>query len=176
MIVVTRTDRWRRAALALAAPATAAVLLLAGCASGDAGSGSGTTEPPADDGTADVDLVAGSSALGVPAGLGSPPADAAAGAARTADAGLLYVVTFGSSTCPVVADPEATAAGDAAVEVTFPEPTDDPCTADYVPATSVVALPDGVDPDADLTVTVGTWGDVTLPAGSQDPAWATAEG
>ncbi|QZN85356.1 hypothetical protein [Cellulomonas sp. C5510] len=176
MTGVTRPGRPGRATLALAGPVVAAAFLLAGCASGDADAGSGTTEPPADDGTADVELVAGSSGLGVPAGLGGPPADAAAGAARTADAGLLYVVTFGSSTCPQVADPEATATGDAAVEVTFPEPAGDPCTTDYVPATSVVALPDGVDPDADLTVTVGSWGDVTLPAGSQDPAWATAEG
>ncbi len=146
--------------------------LLAGCGgSGDDGTTAGSSDdvPPAS-----LDLTAGSTVVGLPEGIGDPSADAAAGAARTSDDALLYVVTFGSSTCPSVADATATSAGDDAVQVTFPEPGDGACTADYVPATTVVALPDDVDPHRDLTVTVGSWGEVTLPAGSQDAVWAAA--
>ncbi|GIG36859.1 hypothetical protein [Cellulomonas pakistanensis] len=161
------------------AAALGAVALLAACASADPGtSGDPTTEPatptPAPTGT--LELVAGSSVVGLPDGLDAPPVDAAAGAARTSDDTLLYVVTWGSSTCPQVADPEASADGDGVVRVTFAEPGDGPCTMDYVPATSVVALPDATAPDADLTVAVGEWGEVALPAGSVEPGWVLAEG
>jgi hypothetical protein len=152
---------------------------LTACGSGSPGSyGSESTEGSTPTATAggDLELTAGSSALDLPPGAGEQPADAAAGAARTSDDTLLYVVTFGSSTCPQVADATAEAAGADAVEVTFPEPGDGPCTADFVPSTTVVALPDSVDPGSDLTVTIGTWGVVTLPAGSQDVVWATAQG
>jgi hypothetical protein len=156
----------------------AALLLATGCGSGDAG-GSATTEPPASTETATtepLDLTAGSSVVGLPGDLAAPPVDAAAGAARTTDPTLLYVVTFGSSTCPLVPDPIATSTGEGAVEVTFPEPGDGACTADYVPATTVVALPEGVDGAGDLVVTVGLWGEVTLPAGSDEPEWSLAQG
>jgi hypothetical protein len=157
-----------------------AVLLgaLAACGSGDPGSsGTESTEGTTPTATAggELELTAGSSALDLPPGAGEQPVDATAGAARTSDDTLLYVVTFGSSTCPQVADPTAEATGTDAVDVTFPELGDGPCTADFVPSTTVVALPDSVDPASDLTVTIGTWGVVTLPAGSQDVVWATAQ-
>lgn len=122
-------------------------------------------------------LTAGASAFGLPEGVTGPPAGAVAGAARTTDPGLIYVVTFGSSTCPMVADPTAVAtgpAGSAAVEITFPEPTAGACTADHVPATSVVALPEAGS--GDLRVVLGPAGDVTLPARSDDPKWVIDEG
>jgi hypothetical protein len=62
------------------------------------------------------------------------------------------------------------------VEVTFPDPGTGACTADFVPATTVVALPETIDPEQDLTVTIGTLGEVVLPAGSDALVWATAAG
>lgn len=156
-----------------------ALALLTACGSSDGGDGSTAgSAGSSDDGdpAAELELSAGSSVVGLPDGIGDQPADAAAGAARTSDDTLIYVITFGSSTCPSVADATAASAGADAVEITFPEPDDGACTADYVPATTVVALPDDVDPGQDLTVTVGTWGEVTLPAGSTDAVWAIAAG
>ncbi|WP_282945234.1 hypothetical protein [Cellulomonas endometrii] len=167
-----------RAAAATALLGTVAGALVA-CGSDDPGSsGTEVTEGTTATATAggELELTAGSSALGLPPGAGEQPADAVAGAARTTDDTLLYVVTFGSSTCPHVADATAGAAGTGAVEVTIPEQGDDPCTADYVPSTTVVALPESVDAASDLTVAIGTWGEVTLPPGSQDVVWAMAEG
>jgi hypothetical protein len=154
------------------------VLLVAGCADGDAGSAA-TTEPPAatDPATPEpLTLTAGSSVVGLPDDLAAPPADASAGAARTSDPTLLYVVTFGSSTCPSIADPTATSTGEGALEITFPEPDDGICTQDYVPATTVVALPDGFDGAGELSVAIGPWGQATLPAGSTEPGWVQAAG
>lgn len=179
----------RRSSLALVL--AGAVALVAGCASG-AGSGDATGGPTGGltgDATGDattgapspapaptLELAAGSSVVGLPAGLAAPPVDATAGAARTAEDGLLYVVAFGSGSCPSVADPAATGTGDGTVTVTFPDLGDGPCTRDWVPATTVVALPGGVGSEGDLTVTIGELGAVTLPAGSDEPAWVQPEG
>ncbi|WP_263119597.1 hypothetical protein [Cellulomonas sp. RIT-PI-Y] len=153
----------------------AALLLLAGCAGGvDPGDGTAATATPtaSESDTATLDLTAGSSMIGLPAELGTAPTDSAAGAARIADDGLIAIVTFGSSTCPQVPDSPATGT-DSAVTVTFPTPTDGPCTLDYVPATTVIALPDGVRADSDLSVTIGDFGAVTLPVGSTEAVWVT---
>jgi hypothetical protein len=165
--------RWRGLA------AAGAVALLAACASGSGSAGdaeSPTTGPATQSPTPVVALVAGSSVVGLPDGLASPPVDAVAGAARTEDDTLLYVVTYGSGSCPGVADATTTDPGDGTVAVTFPEPGDGPCTMDWVPATTVVALPDGVASDGELTVQIGDLGQVTLPAGSDEPAWVQSEG
>ncbi len=165
------------------------LVLLAACSGGSGGDGgdggssaSPTTSPsaatsePAPSGSA-VALTAGSSVVGLPEGVAAPPAGAVAGASRTTDPSLIYVITFGSSTCPMVADPDAVATGatDAdEVEITFPEPTGGACTADYVPATTVVALPE--EPAGDLRVLLGPAGDVTLPAGSVAVEWVIDQG
>lgn len=155
--------------------ALATAALLVACASGEPGTEPTASEPTTDAPTAAaLDLVAGSTVVGLPDGFGPQPTDAQAGAARSADDTLIYVVTFGSSTCPAVPDDTAEQTGDGAVTVTFPEPGDGPCTMDYVPATTVVALPDDADPAADLDVTVGESGTVTLPAGDDDVVWALA--
>jgi hypothetical protein len=110
-------------------------------------------------------------------GVAAPPAGAVAGASRTTDPSLIYVITFGSSTCPMVADPDAVATGAAGaseVEITFPKPTGGACTADYVPATTVVAVPE--EPTGDLRVLLGPAGDVTLPAGSDAVEWVIDQG
>jgi len=164
--------RWRGLA------AASAVALLAACASGPGSAGdadSPTADPATQSPSPTLALVAGSSVVGLPDGLTAPPVDAVAGAARTADDGLLYVVTYGSGSCPAVADPSATDPGDGTVAVTFPELGDGPCTMDWVPATTVVALPDGVSADDDLTVLIGDLGQVSLPAGSHEPAWVQPE-
>lgn len=152
--------------------------LLAACASGPGSAGSTdapTTAPASPTPVPTLELVAGSSVVGLPDDLAAPPVDAVAGAARTADDGLLYVVTLGSGTCPSVADPTATDAGDGTVAITFADLGEGPCTMDWVPATTVVALPDGVATDGDLAVTLGDLGEVTLPAGSDEPAWVQAQ-
>lgn len=166
-------------------PAVAALGVLAvltACASGDAEPGESPTADPVP--TAEETPGAaptgpepspGAWVLGLPEGV-TPQTESPAGAGRTEDDMLLHVVTFGSSTCPAVPDPTADLTGSDAVTVTFPDPGDGPCTQDYVPATAVVALPDGVDPEAELTVTVGIWGDVTLPAGSTEMVWTPAGG
>jgi hypothetical protein len=162
--------------------ALGAAALVAGCGGGQAEPGSAAGESPTAEGTATAPgptplaLVAGASAPGLPDAATSPETDAAAGAARTDQDGLVYVVTFGSSTCPDVPDPEAEAGDDGSVRVTFPEPGDGVCTQDYVPTTSVVGLPADVDPTADLRVDLGSRGEVTLPAGSQDVVWSGATG
>jgi hypothetical protein len=159
-----------------------AVALLGGCATADDASPGATTDAPSGSsagGTPSptgLEPVAGSTAPGLPPGAGPAPADATAGAARATDEGLLHVVTFGSSTCPAVPDDTAEAAGPTAVTVTFPAPGDGPCTADLVPTTTVVALPDGTDPTSDLVVTIGTNGQVTLPAGSTELVWVLPAG
>ncbi len=169
--------------------AVALLALLAACSGGSGGYGgdggssaspsaspSAATSEPAPSGSA-VALSAGSSVVGLPEGVAAPPAGAVAGASRTTDPSLIYVITFGSSTCPMVADPDAVATGAAGageVEITFPEPTGGACTADYVPATTVVALPE--EPTGDLRVLLGPAGDVTLPAGSDEVEWVIDQG
>jgi len=166
--------------------AVAASLVLTGCASGTDGgggdetSGAATTDPgtdgsttaeptgdPADDATlapdaATMAVEAGAHGRGLPPGVDGS-AEGGTGAAWSAEPGLLYVVTYGSSTCPLLAEPEATAQG-AEVSVTFVEvPADAVCTMDLVPATSVVAVPDDVDASADVTAVLGTHGTVVVP-------------
>ncbi|WP_454051704.1 hypothetical protein [Cellulomonas sp. Marseille-Q8402] len=173
MSQMTRTSV-RPARRLLPAVGAAVLLLLTACASGEPAGESSTTESPAatePTTPAALTLTAGSSVIGLPDDVDAPPVDAVAGAGRTSDPALLHVVTFGSSTCPSVPDPTATSTGAGVVEVTFPEPADGVCTQDYVPATTVVALPDDVDAASDLTVTIGTWGEAMLPAGSDEPVW-----
>lgn len=167
----------------LRASAAAGLLALLVACSGGSGDGDGGTASPASPteepatptaSGSPLALTAGSSVVGLPEGVAAPPTGAVAGASRTSDPSLIYVITFGSSTCPMVADPEALATGATAVEITFPEPTAGACTADYVPATSVVALPDVGT--GDLQVLLGPAGDVTLPAGSDAPQWVIDQG
>ena len=69
------------------------------------------------------------------------------------DAGrAVAVVTYGSSTClPTVDDVQGEGSS---VTVVISEPEDGPCTMDYVPRATYVALPAGVDIDDELTIAV----------------------
>ena len=91
-----------------------------------------------------------SHATGLPDGA-DPPADQQP-YATWGDVGTLLVVTWGSSRCPRLP-----------VSVQLDEPhtlvvrTDlylpgGPCTRDFVPTTAVVAVPDGLDDSAPVTV------------------------
>lgn len=114
--------------------------------------------PPA---VADLTLEPGAVGQGVP-GDAVPPADAGGpGVGWTAQDGLLYVVTFGSSTCPVLAEPD-TSLTDGTLSVTLVAPSDGPCTMDYVPTTSVVSVPDGVDASVPVPVDLGEGFTATL--------------
>jgi hypothetical protein len=125
-----------------------------------------------------MDLTPGSAGRGLPAGV-EWPVDSPAGAGWSPAEGLLFVVTAGSSGCPVLAEPEA--AGDAeGVTVTLVPPSGDRmCTADWAATTSVVAVPDGLDAGAPLIVTLGEHGTVEVvpraAAGAAGPAgWVPA--
>jgi hypothetical protein len=63
----------------------------------------------------------------------------------------------------VLAEDEAAVQGSDVV-VTFVEiAPDTPCTMDYVPATSVVGVPDDVDPSGEVSVVLGDRGTVVVP-------------
>jgi hypothetical protein len=70
-----------------------------------------------------------------------------------AGAGRLYVVTYGSSTCPRVPVSLSVATGNRLTIATRPT-SDGPCTMDFGPSTSVVDAPSGLDDTAPLQVTI----------------------
>lgn len=160
------------------APAVSLVALLALTACGtdtDSGGSSPTAEesssaeettpsedtPEAPLNAADLPIEAGANGVDLPDGI-DPPSNGGTGAAWTAEDGYLYVVTFGSSTCPTVAEGEATLEGSDVV-VTFEKVEDDkPCTMDMRGWTTVVKAPEGVDESADVTVKLDEAGSVVL--------------
>ncbi|MBF0689384.1 MAG: hypothetical protein IR158_16660 [Cellulomonas sp.] len=132
---------------------------LAGCA-GSSGS-TGSTDPgdvaptpaPSPSATADaVPSVAETTFPGAPGDVTEGETAVVAGD----DARHLQVVTYGSSTCPVL--PTAVTWDDStevlSITLSGPEMYDRPCTMDFVPTTSVVALPDDAPDAAGLTVEV----------------------
>lgn len=154
----------RRGAALLGALGVA--LMLSGALAGCAGS-SGSTAPTEDPNeTVDTDL------------------DAA-----WLDGGrMVGLITQGSSTCVPTAEAESYA--DGVLQVTLTDVAEGPCTADFAPRVSLVALPDDVDPSATLAIEVsgaGYGGEITLPgveglafesASEQVPSagWTTSEG
>jgi hypothetical protein len=124
-------------------------------------------------------LAAGAHWRGLPSSFGAPGAVHTAGVGWTSDDTLLYVVLWGSSSCPPVAVSPAARSGDGALAVV----TDatryrgKACTADLGPATTVVALPSGVVPGASVSVLVDGHGPVRLPAAgdSDAPVWVDAD-
>lgn len=183
----------RAGATALSIGVTAA-LALSGCAQSDVGgSGSGgstaSASPSPDGGStassspsasaeqdgmpqaADMEIVAGSSGRGLPPGL-EGSVDSTAGVAWAPVAGLLYVVTNGSSSCPTLAEPAATmgaggkganvSAADAVLTVTLLPASDEICTMDFVPTTTVVEAPAEADTGRPVPVMLGDKGKVEL--------------
>jgi hypothetical protein len=125
---------------------------------------------------ADLPIEAGANGVDLPAGIDAPSALGVPGAAWTAQDGYLYVVTFGSSSCPSIADGDATLEGSDVV-VTFQKIDENkPCTMDLRAWTTVVKAPEGVDESADVTVRLDEAGSVVVPpraAAGQvgDAAW-----
>ncbi|GAB4084655.1 hypothetical protein GCM10028784_12850 [Myceligenerans cantabricum] len=111
-------------------------------------------------------LEAGATGTGLPKGL-EGSTSSSAGAAWSPEAGLIYVVTNDSSSCPIIAEPEASDEGGEVVVGLLPR-QDGMCTADWVPTTSVVQVPDGVDDGAAVAVRLGEKGTVDLPARETD--------
>ena len=84
------------------------------------------------------------------------------GAAWTSEPGLLYIFTWGSSSCPLLVNWEATDVF-GKILVTFQD--EDPgraCTADLRAVTSVVAVPPNLDNGEVVTVQLGDLGSVEL--------------
>jgi hypothetical protein len=183
----------------LGAGAIVAVLLLVACARGTDAGAHGDDATPSDTPTSDtptsdqavrrptptgrlpeateLELEAGAVGSGLPSAVAGT-FDSGYGAAWSPAEGLLFVITYGSSSCPRIADPEATADGDA-VRVRINDPRKGICTADWAPTTTVVAVPDGVDAEAPVTVTLGAAGTVEVeprPAAGEPgpPAWVPA--
>jgi hypothetical protein len=185
----------RAGATALGISVTAA-LALSGCAQSDVGGSeadssteTATTSPspeesspsPSDDAgdgedgrlpeAADMEIEAGSSGRGLPPGL-EGNIDSPAGVAWAPVEGLLYVVTNGSSSCPMLAEPEATwgaggkspevAAADGVLSVHLLPPGNSICTMDYTPTTTVVEVPAESDTGREIPVMLGDKGKVQL--------------
>lgn len=181
----------------LAGGAAALALLVTACASGGSPAGgpsSGSPSPsspsssppsspsasaspaPSDGGAAPAP---GEHVRGLPEGA-EGTFDSAAGAAWSPSPGVLLVVTYGSSSCPRVA--EAEGAWDDAHEVVvvgLVDPDPGPCTMDYAPTTSAVAVPPDADAGTPVTVRLGDLGEVEVSPRAKDAvagpvAWVPA--
>ncbi|MFE6968800.1 hypothetical protein [Isoptericola sp. NPDC057653] len=184
----------RRAArgLLLAGAAGVLALLVTACASGEGAGGAATSASPSspepspsasspEPGEDPAALAPGEHARGLPEGA-EGTMDSPAGAGWSPTPGVLLVVTYGSSTCPLLAQPEGErdSSGGTAV-VTFEKLPDGPCTMDYMPTTSAVALPEGADGGDPLTVRLGDRGTVEVaPRGAEGEtgpiAWVAPKG
>ncbi|MCL1897814.1 MAG: hypothetical protein FWG16_03200 [Micrococcales bacterium] len=103
---------------------------------------------------------------------GQVPEPRTVGAGWSWQTNLLYVFTWGSSSCPVVASSATGDAGQVAVTLDA-TPFSGPCTRDWVPTTSIVETPSGVDNGQPVTVQLGDLGAVVVQPRSQegDPFW-----
>ncbi|MEL7977198.1 hypothetical protein AAG589_15140 [Isoptericola sp. F-RaC21] len=178
------TDRTLRALRGplLAGAAAALAVLVTACASGGSpggGPSSGASsaeaspssspsadpsmEPSADPSTEGPAAPApGEHQRGLPDGA-QGTFDSPAGAAWSPTPGVLLVVTYGSSSCPRLAEAEAGWDGaHEAVDVGMVEPDPGPCTMDYAPTTSAVAVPPDADAGAPVTVRLGDLGEVEV--------------
>ena len=98
---------------------------------------------------------------GLPPGVSEQTPDTPGGAGWSETGNELYVVTFGSSSCPSVAN-EITVDG-TTLTVKLIETGGAVCTADYSPTTSTVPVPGGIDTAVSQVITIGELGEVTVP-------------
>ena len=151
----------RTAALGLAALASLTLSVgLTACSGGNGSTASppaatAATTPPATTTTPG----GGSATLTVPTPVVTYTRGLPGGAATSegkdhvvwADPGYLYVVTYGSSTCPKFpSSVEKTESG--GIRITTSTDTSRPCTMDFGPTTSTVEVPDGVVDTAPVAV------------------------
>ncbi|SDD37964.1 hypothetical protein SAMN05216410_3209 [Sanguibacter gelidistatuariae] len=124
-----------------------ALIALAGCGS----------DHPDDSSTSETSAATSLFVTGPPDGV-SVPADTAAGAGWAKDRkGEIWVLTYGSSTNPRIAV-SATADGQTVTVVIAEAYPGKPATADFVPSTSYVAVPESVDSETPVTVVLGDLG------------------
>lgn len=148
--------------------------------SSDPGSTTRPTDEPQTDGesTGDTDADTGSPfefVRGLPSGVEDAPADTAAGVGWNEAGDALYVVTFGSSSCPLV--PQAVEQSGGGLEITLAAAGGAVCTMDIVPTYATVAPPSGVASDAPVTAILGDLGQVTVPPAATPTqiGWLAAE-
>ena len=161
--------------MTLALTATLAAGVLAGCSSDDSStpvaSDDATTSAPTET-PESPDDASGSLPDGVTVALPEgveAPSGANGGAGLGADGTTLWVVTYGSSTNPTVATVESAESGTVTVSLAPVDP-DAPATADFVPTTTVLDLPDDLDPEAPFEVVLGELGTVEVD-GVDTPRW-----
>ncbi|TGO06518.1 hypothetical protein SERN_0710 [Serinibacter arcticus] len=141
----------------------------------------GTTRPtdePQTDGEQSGDADTGSPfefVRGLPSGVEEAPADSAAGVGWNEAGDALYVVTFGSSSCPLV--PQTVEQAGGGLEITLAAAGGAVCTMDIVPTYATVAPPSGVASDAPVTAVLGDLGQVTVPPAATPTqiGWLAAE-
>lgn len=132
-----------------------------------------TPAPTDGESTAGTATPTGQFFRGLPPGVDSVPGSAGNAGAGWSDAERqLYVVTIGSSSCPVIGVGVTSSEGDR-ITIDLAENGGDACTTDLVPTTSVVEVPGSVSRDDDLVVALGDLGEVTVPAwdGETAVAW-----
>ncbi|GMA32508.1 hypothetical protein [Litorihabitans aurantiacus] len=105
---------------------------------------------------------------GLPAGVEDAPEETAGGVGWTEAGDALYVITLGSSSCPLV--PGQVETSGSGVEITLSAAGGAVCTADVVPTYAEVPAPAGLSSDAPVTATLGDLGQVTVPAAATPPA------
>lgn len=113
---------------------------------------------------------AGGWASGIPTDLAAATAgtNSRAAVAWTGVEGLMYVVTWGSSSCPMRARHFADQHDGAVWVELLDQAAGRRCTMDWAPTTSIVAVPAGVDNGEPLTAKLGDLGEVTVPPRSPD--------
>lgn len=107
--------------------------------------------------------------LGVPDGS-TGGGESSAGVIASDEPGLVWLVTYGSSTNPAVVRQVSAEGQTVTVQAAAEEGR--PATMDYVPMSSAILLPEEVDLDEPITFELGEWGTATLD--STDPgteAW-----
>lgn len=137
---------------------------LVGCGDGDGGGYGDTSEATSASASGSTDYV-----RGTPEGV-SVPADASGGAGWATDRdGEMWVLTYGSSSNPLVAT-KATADGQTVIIALGDAKPGGPATDDLAPTTSYITVPDGVDSDSPVTVVIGDLGTAEILSPSQ-PGW-----
>lgn len=137
-------------------------------ASPDGGDDESATDGPIDpDGDAEITDGGLESVRGLPNGV-EAPLDTPGGVGWNEAGDALLVVTFGSSSCPLV--PEGLTEGDSMVEIPLVASGGAVCTMDYVPTVTTLPAPAGLDPASAVTAQLGDLGQVTVPAAATPPA------
>jgi hypothetical protein len=132
-------------------------MALAGCGTS---SSPGTSPSSAPAGSATASTPSVTATKGLPPSV-TPTDTTGASLVGWQGAGRLYVVTYGSSTCPRVPTNVSVAAGNQLTITTTPTSAG-PCTMDFGPSTSVIDAPTGLDDTKPLQVTIDG-GTLTVP-------------